>query len=287
MWPSGGDAAPRHPEPGSEAGAVSQHGVRVLSERDRQLLRFIGEQYLVTLPQLASLAGRSERTARWLRTRWQRAGLVEAAQLLVEEPTVVWLTRRGLAAVGLPWKSVRPSYASVYPAAALVELRLAAADRYPSAGWLSRRTLAHAEPSRSPLPDALLTREETAVAIVVKARELDRRELERLVAPLIPAYEHTLLVLPRVGSRTQEWIDEQAWRASAIAFARDPRTVTLPPLPSLPPLQGQLARSDEQAGEHVSASELLRAREALLAEAREETAAFRRRRSWDRFGPYR
>jgi len=287
MWSSGGDAPPSLSERGSEAGAVSQHGVRVLSERDRQLLRFIGQQHLVTLPQLAFLAGGSERTARWLRTRWQRAGLVEAARLLVEEPTVVWLTRRGLAAVGLPWKVMRPSYTSICTAAVLVELRLAAAERYPSVGWLSRRMLAHAEPSRSPLPDALLTREETAVAIVVKPRELDRRELQRLVAPLIPAYEHTLLVLPRVSSRTQEWIDEQAWRASAIAFVRDPRTVTLPSLPSLPSLHGQLARSDEQAGEHVSVSELLAAREALLAEAREETAAFRRRRSRNRFEPYR
>ena len=57
---------------------MRQHGVRVLSNRDRELLRFVGEQYLVTLPQLAHLAGRSDRTARWLRTRWQRAGLVEA-----------------------------------------------------------------------------------------------------------------------------------------------------------------------------------------------------------------
>ena len=88
---------------------MTQHGVRVLSARDRQLLRLIGEQYLVTLSQLAYLAGRSERTARWLRTRWQRAGLVNAGMLLVEEPTIVWLRRRGLACVDLPWKEVRPS----------------------------------------------------------------------------------------------------------------------------------------------------------------------------------
>ena len=79
---------------------MRQHGVRVLSERDLELLRFVGEQYLVTLPQLAYLAGRSERTARWLRTRWQRAGLIDAAKLLVDEPTVIWLTRPGLAALG-------------------------------------------------------------------------------------------------------------------------------------------------------------------------------------------
>ncbi len=104
---------------------MRQQGVRVLGGRDRQLLRFIGEQYLVTLPQLAHLAGRSERTARWLRTRWQRAGLVEAVPLLAFEPTVVWLTHRGLRTVGLPWKAVRPSYAMIEPSATLVDLRLA------------------------------------------------------------------------------------------------------------------------------------------------------------------
>jgi hypothetical protein len=38
------------------------------------LLRFTGEQFAVTLPQLARLMGRSEHAGRWLRSRWERAG---------------------------------------------------------------------------------------------------------------------------------------------------------------------------------------------------------------------
>ena len=196
---------------------VSQHGVRVLSGRDRALLRFVGEQYLLTLPQLAYLADRCPRTARWLRTRWQRAGLVDAAPLLVDEPTVVWLTRRGLAALGLPWKSVRPSYASVQTAAALVELRLAARDRYPAATWLSRRMLSHAVPAPSPLPDAVLTSGAASVAIVAKQRGLDRRELERQLIPLIASYQHTLLALPTVSRHTREWFDQFAGKQARSA----------------------------------------------------------------------
>ena len=173
------------PQPRPQADTVTQPGVRVLSGRDRELLRFVGEQYLVTLPQLAYLANRCPRTARWLRTRWQRAGLIDAAPLLVDEPTVLWLTRRGLAALGLPWKAVRPSFASVQTAATLVELRLAARERYPGAAWLSRRMLSHASPVVSPFPDALLTSGTASVAIVAKQRGLDRRELERHVIPLI------------------------------------------------------------------------------------------------------
>lgn len=216
---------------------MTQHGVRVLSGRDRELLRFVGEQYLVTLPQLAYLANRCPRTARWLRTRWQRAGLIDAAPLLVEQPTVVWLTRRGLAALSLPWKSVRPSYASVQTAATLVELRLAARERYPAAAWMSRRRLSHASPVPSPLPDALLTSGAVSVAIVAKQRGLDRRELERHVIPLIASHEHTLLVLPQVGKRTREWFDDFVGQATVIGHRRDPRTVTLPPLPTFEALE--------------------------------------------------
>ncbi|HTX70857.1 MAG TPA: hypothetical protein VMH50_17160 [Thermoleophilia bacterium] len=212
---------------------MRQHGLRVLSERDRMLLRFIAEQYLVTLPQLAYLADRCPRTARWLRTRWQRAGLIDATPLLVEEPTVVWLTRCGLAALGLPWKSVRPSYGGVQTAATLVELRLAAHTQYPQARWLSRRMLGHASPAPSPLPDAVLTADRGSVAVLVKARELDRRELERQLIPLIAAYEHTLLVLPAVSRHTRDWLEEFAEHATAISCHRDPRLVTLPQLPPL------------------------------------------------------
>jgi len=158
---------------------------------------------------------------------------------------VLWLTWRGLAALGLPWKSVRPSYASVHTAATLVELRLAARDRYPDAAWLSRRMLAHARPAPSPLPDALLTTDRASVAVLVKARDLDRRELERQVIPLIATYEHTLLFLPTLSRHTRGWFEEFAGQATAIGYQRDPRTVTVPPLPSLAALETMSVTTDE------------------------------------------
>jgi len=216
---------------------MKQHGVRVLSRRDLDLLRFVAEQYLVTLPQLAQLADRCPRTARWLRTRWQRAGLIDGAKLLVEEPSVVWLTRPGLAALGLGWKTVRPSYASIPVLATMVELRLAAQEQYPSARWLSRRVLSHACPVPSPLPDALLTNEHGTIAILVKPRGLPRRQLERKVLPLVGRYHHLLVVFPEVGRRTREWFDELGDHASVLAHRRDPRRGTLPQLPDLAALE--------------------------------------------------
>ena len=260
---------------------MTQHGVRVLSERDRELLRLIGEQYLVTLPQLGYLAGRCPRTARWLRTRWQRAGLVEAAPLLVEEPTIVWLTRRGLACVDLPWKAVRPSYHTVETAAALVELRLAAAAAYPSAVWVSRRALSHRPPLQPPLPDALLQMAMSSVAVVVKLRSLDRRELEERLEPIIDRYEHTLLVLPSVGEHVIDWADAQSGRVTAIGYSRDRRTVSPPVLPPLGSFEPTPADSFGSVWEELpDGVAFLQQRQALLEEARRDIAASRSRRPW-------
>jgi hypothetical protein len=223
---------------------VRQHGVRVLSERDRELLQFVAEQYLVTLPQLAELANRCPRTARWLRTRWQRAGLVDGAKLLVDEPSAIWLTRPGLAALGLAWKTVRPGYASIPVLATMVELRLAAKEQYPDARWLSRRLLSHAYPVPSPLPDALLTNEHSSVAILAKPRGLPRRQLERKVLPLIGRYHQVVLVVPEAGKKMREWFDELGEHASVLAYRRNPQHVTLPRLPDLAALEPQGA-SDE------------------------------------------
>lgn len=247
---------------------MRQHGVRVLSKRDRELLRFIGEQYLVTLPQLAYLTGRSERTARWLRTRWQRAGLVDAGKLLLDEPSVLWLTRRGLNTVGLDWKVLLPSYETVERAALAVGVRLAAAEQYPEASWLSRRALANCPETRHPLPDGILSRGETTVAIVAAASELDRRQLKRFVDPLVWQHDHTLLVMADVGPRTREWIDQQGDLVTALSYGRDPASVQLPRLP-IHLVDGRPSRA-ASTYEIAEANRVHRSARAVLAHGRLE-----------------
>jgi hypothetical protein len=44
------------------------------SGRDLELLQLLGEQYALSLPQLARLMGRGLHAARWLRSRWEREG---------------------------------------------------------------------------------------------------------------------------------------------------------------------------------------------------------------------
>src|SRR5215210_9600631 len=77
------------------------------SARDLELLRVVGEQYALTLPQLARMMGCSSHAARWLRARWERAGWARGRALLVGEPVFVWLTRPGLRVAGLPFRAWR------------------------------------------------------------------------------------------------------------------------------------------------------------------------------------
>ena len=58
--------------------ARRDRGSHQVSERDVELLGLIGEQYAVTLDQLARLIGRTHRTARGLRDRWCNAGWTKA-----------------------------------------------------------------------------------------------------------------------------------------------------------------------------------------------------------------
>src|SRR3954451_7381940 len=88
------------PRPGRRADA----GLVRATERDLELLRWVGEQYAVSLPQLARLMGRSEHAARWLRARWQRAGWAQGRTVLVGRPVFVWLTREGTRAAGVAYK---------------------------------------------------------------------------------------------------------------------------------------------------------------------------------------
>jgi hypothetical protein len=97
-----------------------------LSERDRKLLAWCGEQYTVRFDLLAVLMarmgddveaqarGRVSRQAVSRRVRaWQQEGLAEARRILVGEPATVWLTAEGMAVAGLPWRPYDPSLATV------------------------------------------------------------------------------------------------------------------------------------------------------------------------------
>jgi hypothetical protein len=93
-----------------------------LSERDRALLAWIGEQYTVRVDLLAVLmAQHSEDPAARARGRvtqqtvsrrvvaWRTAGLVKSRPFEANTSSTVWLTADGTSAAGLPWRTYEPS----------------------------------------------------------------------------------------------------------------------------------------------------------------------------------
>jgi hypothetical protein len=209
---------------------MRQHGVRLFSERDLRLLRFVGEQTVVSLPQLAYLSGRSERTARWLRTRWERAGLVEAGKFASAQPTAVWATGAGLKQAGLPYHPARPDPGSAGRAMAAVEVRLAVEQEYPGARFVSQRELTHRCRRGERIADGLVEAGGAQVQLVIEQNPYlnDWQLEERLRA--YRGRRTLLLAHPDLAARA---VQTRASEITVVEWRWFPRWVRLPELPAL------------------------------------------------------
>lgn len=125
----------------------SDAGTLRCSGRDLELLRVVGERYTVT--QLARMMRCSPHAARWLRSRWERAGWARGRALLVGEPVFVWLTRRGQSLAGIDYSVWRPNGGMLAHIAAVTDVRLHVLDRHPGAEWVCEREL-HRELASEP-----------------------------------------------------------------------------------------------------------------------------------------
>ena len=123
-----------------------------LSERDRKLLAWCGEQYTLRFDLLAVLMarmsedaaararGQVSRQAVSRRVRaWRQERLVEARTILAGEPATIWLTADGMLAAGLPWRPYDPTVATVAHRHAVGIVRAEAEQA--GFGWLCEREL--------------------------------------------------------------------------------------------------------------------------------------------------
>ena len=173
------------------------------TERDLRLLRVVGEQYALSVPQLARVMGRSEHAGRWLRERWQRAGWVEGRALIVGRPPFVWLTRRGLSAAGLDYAVWRPTPGALAHVAAVTEVRLDVQHRHPNAEWVAERDLARVGSGRAAhRPDGLVVMDGRAVAVEVELTQKERRRAARIMSDLVVAYQ-SVTYFASPGARSQ------------------------------------------------------------------------------------
>lgn len=171
----------------------SDAGTLRCSARDLELLRIVGEQYAVTLPQLARMMGCSSHAARWLRSRWERAGWARGRALLVGEPVFVWLTRRGQSLAGIEYSVWRPNAGMLAHIAAVTDVRLHVLDRHPGAAWVCERELHRELPGASGgrqrhRPDGLVVIDGREVAVEVELTLKRRARIEQIMAELVARY---------------------------------------------------------------------------------------------------
>jgi hypothetical protein len=161
--------------------ARSDRGSHQVTERDRQLLGFIGEQYAVTLDQLAVLIGRSHRTARGLRDRWCAAGWTKSSRLSVDLPPFVWLTSRGTSIAGSRFRTWQPNHGLVRHIEAVTNVRLLVEHELGLGRWRCERFLAKKARAQSRYRDhlvdaVLLTSETTAIEVELTLKSRTRLE---------------------------------------------------------------------------------------------------------------
>src|SRR4051794_1251756 len=181
------------PPPRAARAPRADAGAMRCSARDLELLRIVGEQYAVTLPQLARMMGCSSHAARWLRSRWERAGWARGRALLVGEPVFVWLTRRGQTLAGIDYAVWRPNAGMLAHIAAVTEVRLHVLDRHPGAVWVCEREL-HRELGADPAgrqrhrPDGLVVIDGREVAVEVELTLKRRARIEQIMTELVARY---------------------------------------------------------------------------------------------------
>lgn len=133
----------------------SDKGSIKITERDLAILRFVGEQYAVRMDQLARLLKRpakgvlSDSATRAVVARWEKAGLTSSRKVIADEPRFVWLTRRGLAEVGLGFKPWEPTVSSLAHIFWTNQVRMHTEDRHPDSSWRSERELRNGRPMQT------------------------------------------------------------------------------------------------------------------------------------------
>lgn len=142
--------------------ARSDRGTVLITPRDENALRWIGEQYAIRIDQLQVLLGRqaqaqteaegivSEGTARRVVTRWVKAGWVERRKIFHREPEWVWLTRSGMQLAGLTYFAGQPSPVMLRHYYQVNRIRLSVEQRHGADRWVSERAI---KPQRQRVQD--------------------------------------------------------------------------------------------------------------------------------------
>jgi hypothetical protein len=160
-------------------------GILQITERDIAVLSWIAQQYTISYDQLHNILAlfgeaprkHAERVSYSATLnavqRWLQLGLIDVPhKILRGYSTHVWLSRRGLTQLGLPYAYYVPKASSIPHLYAVNAIRLHLQSQRIPLAWYSWRTLFH-ETELRPLPDAELRADATPpIAVQVIERPL-------------------------------------------------------------------------------------------------------------------
>ena len=183
----------------------SDYGITKITERDLLVLRWVGEQYAVSIDHIGEILSReseskekikeeflSPRAVRWVLTRWKKTGLVVCKKLLVEQPQWVWLTKKGLKEVGLSYGYQEPSVGKLIHHWHVNAVRLHVENKKgDKAQWVSERKVNARIKKRKGkhVVDAEVLYDNATIATEVELQRKSKRRLKAILWNLKSEYD--------------------------------------------------------------------------------------------------
>jgi len=182
-------------------------GILQVTERDIAVLTWIAEQLCISYDQLQRLLAfytpattkQPDRVARSTAQnaleRWLHMGYIDTPQKIIREHTTyVWLSRKGIRELELPYAYYTPKPSTITHLYAVNAIRLHLQSFPLSAQWVAQRTL-RLQTERRPLPDAhmeLRTFAPTALQVIEQPylASITLQDEIATLAALAPHYTH-------------------------------------------------------------------------------------------------
>ncbi len=183
-------------------------GSTMLSPRDRWALRWMAEQYAISLDQLQVLLGMraghgtkrpnwiSQSAVRQVLARWHKLGYIEQKNVFTDYPAWIWLTRRAITELGLSSAHYTPNFATLPHLHAINHVRLFVEQLYPEDVWKSERMLkaerprytAGSTPPHTPDAELVAHFDQEITAIEVELSVKERGSLHAILTDLSNRY---------------------------------------------------------------------------------------------------
>ena len=180
----------------------------LLTPRDLEALKWIGEQFAIRVDHLPRLLGEggnelSRRATRGVLERWTRAGFVVRRKVFANESAWVWLTRHGSNAGGGTFKLWVPKFGNLSHVYWVNEVRLQTRDKHPDVIWVCERTVRKERSRGLHVPDAELVSPNGAkVAVEVELTQKSTARAASITQELASRYGTVWYFVSPAAKRT-------------------------------------------------------------------------------------